>query len=398
VLCLALASCKKAATEEQKKAPPDVTVAAPVVRPVTPYEEFTGTTEAVDSVDVRARVSGYLDDICFQAGDELTEKDVEAKKVLFKIDPRPYDVALKKAAAELTAAKTRAARLKIEAERDRVLLAKKTISQEEHDRTQANWQEAEAAVLAADAARARTALDVTYTQVVAQMPGQLSKNLISKGNMVTADTTLLTTIVAVEKIYAYFDVDERRYLRLQNLANEAEAVKAKEQAKKPKEAAGGEADNDQVDVYLAIGDSKDYRLKGHLNFTEPRVNPDTGTKQVRAEFDNPRIGKQSRELTPGLFVRLCVPIGKPQPAVLVADAAIASAQGQKYVWVIDDKNIARRRMVQLGRLEGQLRVIEQGLQAGERVVVNGLQKVREDQPVTPQKGTMPGDEPKADKP
>ena len=285
----------------------------------------------------------------------------------------------------------------IEAKRDQTLLAKKTISQEEHDRTQANWQEAEAAVLAYAAARDRAALDVTYTQVVAQMPGQLSRNLISKGNMVTADTTLLTTIVAVERMYAYFDVDERRFLRLQNLANEDDAARAKQKAKKPAAEAESKPSGEKITAFLAVGDSKDFRYEGYLNFAEPRVNPDTGTKQVRAEFDNPRIGKQARLLTPGLFVRLRVPIGDPKPAVLVADAAIASAQGQKYVWVIDGKNVARRRMVQLGPLEGQLRVIAQGLQAGERVVVNGLQKVREDAPVTPQEGKMPGDEPKADK-
>jgi RND family efflux transporter MFP subunit len=395
--CLLLAACQKTAPQEQKKEPPEVTVAVPLVRPVTPYEEFTGTTEAIDAVDVRARVSGFLIDIGFTPGDELTAKDVKEKKVLFKIDPRPYDVALEKAEAEVTAAKTRAARLRLEAERDKKLLDKKTISQEEHDRTQAAWQEAEAALLAANATRDRAKLDVTYTRVEAPMAGRLSKNLISKGNLVTADATLLTTIVAIEKMYAYFDVDERRFLRLQALASEYEADQAKREEQKPDAKAEAKSDGDDViRAFMAIGDSKDYRYKGFLNFAEPRVNPETGTKQVRAEFENPLIGKQSRALTPGLFVRLRVPVDDPKPAILVADEAIASAQGQKYVWVIDDKNIARRRMVQLGPLEGQLRVIAQGLQRDERVVVNGLQKVREDAAVTPKAGKMPGDEPQAD--
>lgn len=405
-LCLALASCQKATTQEQKKTPPEVTVAVPVVRPVTPYEEFTGTTAAIDTVDVRARVSGYLTDICFTPGEEVaewkevkTEKGVKQKRtVLFKIDARPYVAALEKAEADVAAYEARVGRLTTEAERAERLLKSKTISQEDYDKSQSDLKEAMAGVLAAKAVRDRADLDVQYTEVTAAMAGKISRNLISKGNMVTADSTLLTTIVAVEKMYAYFDVDERRLLRLQALGREQDAAQAKKGNQKPDAKPETESEGeDDLAVFLAIGDSKDYLHKGFLNFAEPRVNPETGTLQVRAEFKNPKIGKQTRALTPGMFVRLRVPIDEPKPAILVTDEAIASDQGQKYVWVVNDKNVASRRLVQLGPLEGQLRVIVQGLQKDERVVVNGLQKVRDGAAVAPQTGKMPGDEPKTDK-
>jgi RND family efflux transporter MFP subunit len=341
------AKSKVAATPKS----PEVVVDVPTIRSVTEYEEFSGRTEASFSVDIRARVTGYLDRLHFKDGVDVNQGDL-----LFTIDARTYQADLDKADAQVEQTKAHLQRIKNDYQRGTVLLQKKVITQQEADLTIYDRAETEAALAAANAARETAALNVGFTRVAAPISGRISRRNIDPGNLIKADDTVLTSIVALDPLYAYFDIDERTMLRLRRL--EAEG--------KIKTTSGS-----NLAVQVGLADEEGFSLAGSIDFTDNRVDPNTGTLRVRAVIANPR-----KVLAPGLFIRLRLPIGNPRPATLVPEEAISSDQGQRFLYVVNENDEAVYRRVKCGPLEDGLRVIESGLAPGERVVVNGLQRVR----------------------
>ena len=411
-----VAGCAPTPVAPPASAPTSVTVSYPVEREVTDYAHYTARTAAVESVEVRARVDGYLDLINFKEGALVKKGDV-----LFVIDPRPFVAELNRSKAQLEqaqaeyqhaltqiesaeAAKVRAdaglenARLRIE--RATKLLLKGGISQEESDERKSELRKAEADVRSAIAgiasaraevisakaaeasARAAVAiaeLNVQYTRVTAPIDGRIGREFVTVGNLIQAGQngggTLLTTLVSVNPIYAYFDVDERTVLRVRQLIREGKATSARETA---------------WPVSLGLASDEGFPKPGTINFVDNQINPKTGTLRLRGVFPN-----SEQTLDPGFFGRVRVPVGQPHDAVLVTDRAIDNDQGQKIVYVVNEKNEVVARPVRTGALHDGLREITDGLKLGERVVVNGLQQVRPGMTAEPKIVQMPGQRPSA---
>jgi len=350
---------------------PTVAIAQPVTRQVTEYDDFTGRTEAVDSVDVRARVSGYLVKMAFKEGDEVKKGDL-----LFEVDPRPYQADYDKAAAQLALSQ---AQLKLAAaELARAKEISKTpgaISQAEMDKRVAQQAEADASVLARKADLESAKLNLDFCQITSPIDGRISRYFITLGNLVTRDQTQLTTIVSEDPIYAYFDVDERTMLNVQRSIRTG---------KLPEKRKG------EIPVLLALANDPGYPHHGVIDFLNNKVDPFTGTISLRAVFANPKPAKGPRVFTPGLFVRIRLPLGPPHQALLVADRALATDQGQKYLLTVDDKNLAQYRRVTVGPLEEDgLRVISAGIAPADWVIVSGLQQVRPRSEVKADRVPMP---------
>ncbi len=341
---LAVAGCGRARTVTAPAGPPEVLVGESVRKEITEYEDFTGRTEAVETQDIRARVSGYLEKVHFSEGEEIRKGDL-----LFEIDPRPYQAEYARADANLVQAMAHLKRLDGDFARARGLLPKRAISQEEYDKMAGDRAEAEAAVGVAKASRDVASLNLTFTKVIATTSGRISRHLIDRGNLVRADETLLTTIVSLEPMYAYFDVDERTLLKLRRLGG---ALK-------------------DLPVLLGLADEEEFPHVGKIDFIDNRVEAGTGTLRVRGVFTN-----ADRLLTPGLFVRIRVPISKPHLANLVPERALGTDQGQKYLYVVTSEDEIAYRRVRVGQLTDGLRVIENGIHPGERFVVSGLQRVK----------------------
>lgn len=375
---LLAAGCGTEQAQEQAQAPL-VTVARPAVETVPPDDViFEGRTVPPRTVGITAHVTGYLDKVLFKDGDEV-EKDAP----LYEIDKRQYQSNLDRAEGQVTQLKARITRLEAEFKRAQKLVSTGTISREEYDKTVGDKAEAEAGLAAAKANVAGNKLDLDFCTIAAPWAGRISRTLVDPGNLVKADTTVLTNMVVVDPAWAKFDISEGIMLRIQRLVREGK-VKA--------------AEGDNIPVYLGTSDEKDFPHKGTLNFIDNQVNPSTGTLLARATFPNPRVNakgepdpKGNRVLSPGLFVRIRVPIGEPYQAVLVAERALLSDQGQRYVYVVQDGKPVRR-LVDIGSLKEGLRVIlpvvkkedgtiARGLEPSDLVVVNGVQRVRAGQPV-----------------
>ena len=358
LLLAVLAGCSRPSAAlqpaaDEKPPAPEVVVTRPVAQTITDFEIFTGHTEAVRTVEVRARVSGYLiaglkDGISNKEGTE-----VQQGEVLFEVDPRTYEADRNKADAALAQSQAHLARLAKDFQRGRALLPTRAISQGDFDQIAGDYQEAEAAVKTAQAALRLTELNLEFTKVRAPCDGRVSKQLIDAGNMVQADQTPLTTIVTLDPIYAYFDIDERTLLKLRRLVR------------------SGELPSDHAKVYLCLSDEEGFPHEGTTDFSDNRVDPMTGTLQLRGTFPNP-----NRILSPGLFARIRLPIGEPHAALLIPEAALGSDQGQHFLYVVNEKNEVVYRPVEIGSLQGKLRVIQKGLSEGEQVVVDGLQRIR----------------------
>jgi RND family efflux transporter MFP subunit len=354
-LCLGLAGCVRVPSAAPEAAPTPVTVSRPVERDVTDYADFTGRTAAVDSVEVRARVWGYLDKVNFKEGALVRKGDV-----LFEIDPRIYRADLERAEGTVAQYEARVHRLERDYHRAKNLLARGAVGQEEYDRYEGDYREAAANLDVAKANRDLAALNLDYTRVTAPVSGRVSRYVVTVGNLIQSGDqnsgTLLTTIVSVDPMYAYFDVDERTVLRVRQLIREGKARSARET---------------EWPVSLGLATEEGFPHRGTINFVDNQVNPKTGTLRVRGVFPN-----KDEALSPGFFARVRVPIGQAHQALLVTDRAIDNDQGQKVLYVVNEKNEVVSRPVRLGALHDGLREIEGGLKPGERVVVNGLQQVR----------------------
>ncbi|HWT58408.1 MAG TPA: efflux RND transporter periplasmic adaptor subunit [Rhizobium sp.] len=345
--------------------PPPVTVAKPVVRDVVDSDEFIGRFEPVDEVSVRSRVGGYLQEIHFQDGALVKQGDL-----LFVIDQRPFVTALSQAKATLEAAQSALVFADAQFKRAQSLTASGSQAAQTLDDRRREFDSAEANVRGAQAAADRASLDMEYTEIKAPLSGRIDRRLISAGNLVQTDQTVLTTIVSLDPIDFYFDVDERRLLNF--------ADTARKMGKELQQGGGG------LDVSVTISDPSAKPFKGKLDFAENRVDNESGTIRLRARFPNPDL-----VLQPGLFGRIQVEASNTYQAILVPDEAIGSDQNERVVYVVDAQGKVSTKPVRPGpRLYGY-RVIREGLDGTETIIVNGLMRARPGSTITPQMTELP---------
>jgi len=335
---------------------------------VTEVEEFTGRTMAVNTVEIRARVTGYLDTIHFQDG-----ADVKAGELLAEVDPRTYKAEAEKAQAATAQSKARLDRLSRQLNRSRQLIERKTITVEEFELSESEHREAMATVDAAIASQEVAELNLAFTKITSPIDGMISRRLVDPGNLVKADDTPLATVVSRSPIHAYFDVDERTVLRIRRLIQQGKIKSAREK---------------ETAVNIGLADEEGFPLSGTVNFVDNQVDATTGTLRLRAVVAN-----ENGFLSPGMFVRVQVPIGNPHPAVLIREEALGADQGQRFVYVVNDKDLIEYRRVTVGMSRGNRRVIETGLTLTDRVVVTGLQRVRPGTKVAAKPYKLPGEKP-----
>lgn len=364
-MALAVTGCEPADNANQQGAappPPTVTVATPLAKPVVEESEYTGRFEAVDFVELRARVSGYLDAIEFQPGQTVNQNDL-----LFVIDQRPFELAAEQAEATLEQRRTELRLAIRERERGEQLVQNRNISESTFDERVTAEQSARAAVQAAQAALRQAELDLEFTQVRAPVTGKISRERVTVGNLVSGgsdNATVLTTISSVDPIYFFFDVNEADYLRY-----------ARSTARK--------TNGDRTRVFLALADEDTFANEGFVDFIEPRFDFNTSTVTLRAVVDNP-----NGTFVPGLFAKIRVPSTDEYDALLVPETAIGTDQTVRFVYRVLDDNTVEQRTVVLGPMIGGLRVIRDGIAATDRIVINGLQRVRPGAPVTPEQGEI----------
>jgi RND family efflux transporter MFP subunit len=366
--CLGLTGCARPRSEGPAAEPPGVTVSHPVEREVTDYADFTARTAAVDSIELRARVSGHLDRVNFKEGALVKKGDV-----LFEIDPRTYEAEVKAAQGAVDHAKASVELAVADLKRGSMLLPGGGISQEDYDTRAAKKHQSAAQLTSTRASLERAELNLGFCKVLAPVSGRISRYHVTVGNLIQpgdlSGGTLLTTLVSVDPMYAYFDVDEHTVLRVKQLVREGKA---------------GKPDEVGLPVWLGLANEDGHPHRGTVNFIDNQVNSKTGTQRVRAVFPN-----KDEALSPGYFARIRVPIGAPHNALLITERALDTDQGQKVVYVVGKDNRVTSRPVRLGALHDGLREITDGLRPSERVVVNGLQQVRPGMTVDPQLVDMP---------
>lgn len=345
-------------------APPAVSVASPVVREIVEQDEYTGRFDAIETVEVRARVSGYLESIHFRDG-----AMVSSQELLMVIDQRPYQVLVNQAQANVASAQTRLDFYRADLERAERLARTGVTPERTFDERRQQFLQAQADINAARAALDQARLNLSFTEIKAPIGGRISRRLVTEGNLVTADQTLLTTIVALDPIYFYFDVDERSYLSYMRDAS-AEPTEPARGLNRP--------------VELALGDEREPSRRGRLDFVDNRIDQSTGTIRARAMFDN-----SDHALTPGLFGRIRVAGSLPYRGILVPDEAIGADQDRRFVYVVAADGTVQQRIVRPGPRQFGYRVIRQGLEGNEKIVVAGLQRLRPGARVTPREITLP---------
>ena len=358
LLSLALSSCNKEA--ETAPPPPVVTVAPVQEREIQDFAVVTARTDAVASVEIRARVSGYLTETKFQDG-----KLVKKGDVLFVIDPRPYQADLDRATANYNSAQADLKLAEIEFSRSKALRDKNAIAAQEFDTKSAALMKAQAALASARADYDTAKLNLDFTTITAPIDGQTSKASVTPGNLVTPNMPMpLTTIVSTNRVYAYADIDERQLLRFIRLNNDDKDA--------------GTHPHKPSAVFLQLADEKDFPHEGVIDFADNRVNTDTGTISIRGVFDD-----KTDVLGPGMFVRLRFPAGKKYTALLVPQESIGTDQGQKYVFIVKPDGTADYRRVDPGAIQDDgWRVVTGPVKAGENVIVEGLMKARPGEKVT----------------
>ncbi|WAJ39806.1 efflux RND transporter periplasmic adaptor subunit [Pseudomonas sp. GOM7] len=358
---LLLSGCEQAPQAQAQMPAPKVSVAEVIEQPVNEWDEFTGHLEAPQSVEIRPRVSGYIDRVAFDEGSLVKKGDL-----LFQIDPRPFQAELKRLEAQLQQARANQARAVNEARRGERLRQSNAISAELADARASAASEAQAQVAAIQAELDNARLNLDFTRITSPIDGRVSRAEITRGNLVNAGESLLTSVVSTDKVYAYFDADERAFLKYTELAHDA-----------------GTDARGASPVYLGLSDEAGHPHLGQLDFLDNQVNPRTGTIRGRAVFDN-----QDGRFTPGLYARLKLVGSKPYAATLIKDEAVGTDLGKKYVLVLGDDNTVAYRSIELGpKLEG-LRIVRSGLSKGEKIVVNGLQRAMPGATVDPQPVAM----------
>jgi RND family efflux transporter MFP subunit len=360
IAALILSGCARNEAAETRAAPPapQVTVAAAISRKVRESADFTGRFEAVQRVELRPRVSGYIASVDFKEGSEVTQGEL-----LFVIDPRPYRAERDKAAAQLAQARSQLALAQSERDRAVKLLAQHALSREEYDTRTAASDQAQANVAAAQAALDAAALNLEFTRVTAPISGRISRALVTAGNFVTSGQTPLTTLVSLDPIYVTFDGDEQEYLKYIKTAHQD----------------AGDASEPRSPVQVGLANESGFPHQGFMVFVDNALDPMTGTIRSRALLEN-----HDRQFTPGLFARVRLLGNAQHDAVLVTDSAIGTDQTVRYVLVVGKDSRVEYRPVQLGPVVDGLRVVQSGLAPGEVIVVDGLQRVRPGAQVAPQ--------------
>jgi RND family efflux transporter MFP subunit len=374
LLVWALAACGSQSNEYVEPPPPKVTVAKPLQQEVTDYLAFTGTTHAFEEVEVRARVAGFLQSMNFTPGTKVEKGDL-----LFVIDPREYQAELNAANAELRSAEAQLKRAEIEFKRAEKLFKQKAGAETDVVKWRGQRDVARADVLRAKAKVEKASLNLSYTQVTAPITGRVGRNLVDLGNLVgEREPTLLTTVTRYDPMYAYFNLNERDLLKAMAMNRN----KIQEKEIDPAEEPVSEAD---IPVFLKLANEEGYPHQGELDFAESGVDKETGTLQLRGVFPNPG---PAPVLIPGLFVSLRMPVDKRDNALLVTERAIGSDQGGRFLLAVNSENMVEKRPIRMGQLVDGLRVIEEGLQPDDSVVVNGLQRARPGAKVDPEQTDM----------
>jgi RND family efflux transporter MFP subunit len=349
---------------------PEVSVSQPVEEPVQETLEFTGRISAVDSVEVRARVTGYITKVDFVDGALVNKGDL-----LFEIDPREYQAAVLRGEGEVARLRAQLARTESEVTRNQALRPSGAASAREVERSVAEKGAAEGELKAKLAQLELARLDVEFSRVAAPVSGRASRAEVTAGNLVVVGATggpLLTTIVSLDPIYVNFDADERALIRIQKARIAQDGKAAPENVRAA-----------NIPVFIALADESDFSRRATVDFVDNQIDRSTGTIHIRAVLPN-----ADRLLSPGVFVRVRLPVGDAKAGLLVNDRAIGTDQDRKYLLVVNDKNVVEYRPVKLGPRQGALRAISDGLGAGDWVIVNGIQRVRPGVTVTPQKVSM----------
>lgn len=358
-----ISACGKTPEATVAPAAAKVSVAKVLEQPINEWDEVTARLEAPETVQVRPRVSGQIDAVAFTDGELVKKGDL-----LFQIDPRPFQADVDRLQAQLQQARATASNSANEAQRGERLRSNNAISAELADSRNTNAQESKAAVAAIQAQLDLARLNLSFTRVTAPISGRVSRAEITAGNIVTADTTPLTSLVSTDRVYAYFDADERVFLKYNQLARDGKRGQT-------------------TPVYMGLSNESDNPHLGQMNFVDNQVNPKTGTIRGRAVFDNSK-----GDYTPGLYARLKLVGSGTYSAMLIKDEAVGTDLGKKFVLVVDKDNKAIYRTVDLGpKLEG-LRIVRSGLAKDDRIVVNGLQRVRPGSPIDPQDTPMASDQ------
>ena len=352
LLSVMLVGCDEGVAQNAVPQAPAVSAADVVVKSISQWDSFNGRIEAVESVQLRPRVSGYIDKVNYTDGQE-----VKKGEVLFTIDDRTYRAALEQAQATLARAKTQASLAQSEASRTDKLINTNLVSREEWEQRRSAAAQAQADIRAAQAAVDAAQLNLDFTKVTAPIDGRASRALITSGNLVTAgdSASVLTTLVSQKTVYVYFDVDESTYLHYQNLARSGQ---------------GASSNHLALPVEIGLVGEDGYPHQGKVDFLDNQLTPSTGTIRMRAILDNAQ-----RQFTPGLFARVRLPGSAEFKATLIDDKAVLTDQDRKYVYIVDKEGNAQRRDITPGRLAAGLRIVQKGLNPGDKVIVDGLQKV-----------------------
>ncbi|MGB7160940.1 MAG: efflux RND transporter periplasmic adaptor subunit [Tepidisphaeraceae bacterium] len=375
VMLIAAGGCKKPQAAAAPP-PPAVTVARPIEREVIEWDEYTGRLEPTEMVEVRARVSGFIDKADFEEG-----AMVKAGQLLFVIDSRPFEAELAQARAEVQRAQAQRDYAANDFKRLEGLRPTGGASELEVENARQKMLEAEASIAAAKAQEQIAALDVEWTKVTAPISGRISRKIVTPGNLInggggasaSGNATLLTTIASLDPIYAYMDVDEQSVLKYQRLSQEKKRISARDM---------------QIPIFMGLSSEEGFPHEGVVDFVDNRIDPDTGTLRGRGVFANPF----PHYLTPGLFARLRIPGSGRYVALLIPDLAIGTDQDQRFLLVVKDDGTVERRAVRLGAQFGRFRAIEEGVTADDRVIINGLQRARPGEKVTAQEAPLNADE------
>jgi membrane fusion protein, multidrug efflux system len=352
LLSALLAACGGGGGSEQahQMPPTDVSVSTVVQKQVADWDEYVGRVEAIDSVELRPRVAGYLDAVHFKEGGVVAKGDL-----LFTIDDREYRAAVTAARADVARARSRVKWADTELARSQALIEARAVSKGDLDQRQNEQAQAEADYLAAQARLQQAELNLGFTRIESPIDGRIGAAMVKPGNLVAPGETLLSTVMSMDPVHVVFEGDERAYLRYQQMARDGDRQSSRDAANP---------------VEVALSDEPTFAHRGQMDFVDNTLNPATGTIRGRAVLPNP-----DGVFTPGLFARVRLIGSAPREALLIHDQAVLTDQDRKYVWVVGQGNIAQRKDVMLGKSVDGLRVVEEGLAAGDKVLVNGVRKI-----------------------